>query len=54
MDRLIGSFSGMGFDRIAAMLDREGVPTPTAGKKWHGFAVNQILKRAKENRKKVQ
>jgi hypothetical protein len=38
--------SGMGFDRIAATLNSEGVPTRTAGKKWHGFAVNQILKRA--------
>ena len=37
--------SGMSFDRIAATLDAEGVPTHTPGKKWHGFAVNQILTR---------
>jgi hypothetical protein len=36
--------SGIGFDRIAATLNGEGVPTRTAGKRWHGFAVNQILK----------
>jgi len=38
--------AGMAFDRIAATLNSEGVPTRTAGKRWHGFAVNQILKRA--------
>jgi DNA invertase Pin-like site-specific DNA recombinase len=38
--------SGTGFDRIAAMLNAEGVPTRTAGKRWHGFAVNQILSRS--------
>jgi DNA invertase Pin-like site-specific DNA recombinase len=37
--------SGMAYDRIAATLNCEGVPTRTAGKKWHGFAVNQILAR---------
>ncbi|HWC95591.1 MAG TPA: recombinase family protein [Candidatus Sulfopaludibacter sp.] len=37
--------AGMSFDRIAATLNDEGVPTRTAGKKWHGFAVNQILSR---------
>jgi hypothetical protein len=31
---------------IAATLNAEGVPTRTAGKRWHGFAANQILKRA--------
>jgi hypothetical protein len=35
----------MGFDRIVATLNAEGVPTRTARKRWHGFAVNQILKR---------
>jgi len=38
--------SGMAFDRIAATLNEEGVPTRTAGKRWHGFAVNQILTRS--------
>ncbi|MGA2723547.1 MAG: recombinase family protein [Bryobacteraceae bacterium] len=38
--------SGMAYDRIAATLKNEGVPTRTWGKTWHGFAVNQILKRA--------
>ena len=37
--------SGMGFDRIAATPNAEGAPTRTAGKRWHGFAVNQILRR---------
>lgn len=37
--------SGMAFDRIAATLNADGVPTRTFGKRWHGFAVNQILKR---------
>jgi DNA invertase Pin-like site-specific DNA recombinase len=33
---------GMGFDRIAAKLNEEGVPTRT-GKPWHGVVVNRIL-----------
>lgn len=33
---------GLGFDRIAALLNSEGVPSRT-GKRWHGFAVNRIL-----------
>jgi DNA invertase Pin-like site-specific DNA recombinase len=37
--------SGMAYDRIAATLNNEGVLTRTWGKTWHGFAVNQILKR---------
>jgi DNA invertase Pin-like site-specific DNA recombinase len=37
--------SGMSFDRIAAELNSEGVATRTAGKRWHGFGVNQILAR---------
>ena len=37
--------SGMAYDRIAATFNSEGVPTRTPGKRWHGFAVNQILKR---------
>jgi hypothetical protein len=32
----------MGFDRIAAVRNAEGVPTRGRGR-WHGFAVNQIL-----------
>jgi DNA invertase Pin-like site-specific DNA recombinase len=34
---------GLGFDRIAAKLNKEGVPTRTAGKGWHGVVVNRIL-----------
>lgn len=37
--------SGMSFDAIATTLNSGDVPTRTPGKKWHGFAVNQILKR---------
>jgi len=37
---------GLGFDRIASRLNAEGVATRTAGKRWHGFAVNEILRRA--------
>jgi len=33
---------GFGFDRIAAELNREGVPTRTR-KMWHGVVVNRIL-----------
>ena len=35
---------GMGFDRIARKLNDEGVPTRGRGR-WHGWAVNQILRR---------
>jgi len=35
---------GMGFDRIAATLNNEGVPTRRRGSRWHGMTVNQILK----------
>jgi DNA invertase Pin-like site-specific DNA recombinase len=38
--------SGMAFDRIAATFNSDGVPTRTPGKRWHGFAVNQIFRRA--------
>ena len=34
---------GLGFDRVAARLNQEGVPTRT-GKPWHGVVVNRILK----------
>lgn len=34
--------NGMGFDRIAAALNAEGIPTRT-GKPWHGLVVNRIL-----------
>jgi DNA invertase Pin-like site-specific DNA recombinase len=33
---------GMGFDRIAAKLNAEGVPTRT-GKPWHGVVINRIM-----------
>lgn len=38
--------AGMGFDKIAATLNDGGVPTRTVGKRWHGFSVNEILKRS--------
>jgi hypothetical protein len=34
--------TGMGFDRVAAKLSEEGVPTRT-GTPWHGVVVNRIL-----------
>jgi DNA invertase Pin-like site-specific DNA recombinase len=37
---------GLGFDKIAATLNAEGMPTRKASKRWHGFAVNQILSRS--------
>jgi DNA invertase Pin-like site-specific DNA recombinase len=36
---------GMGFDRIAARANAEGLPTRT-GKPWHGVVVNRILSQA--------
>ncbi len=33
---------GLGFDRISAKLNAEGVPTRT-GKPWHGVVINRIL-----------
>jgi DNA invertase Pin-like site-specific DNA recombinase len=33
---------GLGFDRIAAQLNAEGIPSRT-GRSWHGFVVNRIL-----------
>jgi DNA invertase Pin-like site-specific DNA recombinase len=38
--------NGLGFDRIAATLNAEGVQTRT-GKPWHGVVVNRILARSK-------
>ena len=35
---------GLGFDRIAARLNAEALPTRT-GKPWHGVVVNRILSR---------
>jgi DNA invertase Pin-like site-specific DNA recombinase len=35
---------GLGFDRIAASLNAEGI-APRCGQKWGGFAVNRILSR---------
>jgi DNA invertase Pin-like site-specific DNA recombinase len=34
--------SGMGFDRIAAQVNAEGLKTRTA-KRWHGVVINRIL-----------
>jgi hypothetical protein len=34
--------NGLGFGRIAARLNEEGVPTRT-GRPWHGIVVNRIL-----------
>lgn len=43
LDRLNALRSeGLGFDRIAARLNAEGVPTRT-GKPWHGVVINRIL-----------
>jgi DNA invertase Pin-like site-specific DNA recombinase len=33
---------GLGYDRLAARLNEEGVPTRT-GKPWHGVVINRIL-----------
>jgi DNA invertase Pin-like site-specific DNA recombinase len=33
---------GLGFDRIAARMNEEGISTRT-GKPWHGIVVNRIL-----------
>lgn len=35
---------GLGFDRLAAKLNEEGLPTRT-GKPWHGVVINRILSR---------
>lgn len=34
--------SGMGFDRIAAQLNAEGIK-PRLGERWHGLVINRIL-----------
>jgi DNA invertase Pin-like site-specific DNA recombinase len=36
--------SGLGFDRVAAQLNAEGLK-PRRGKKWWGMSINQILNR---------
>ena len=36
--------TGMAYDRIAARFNSEGVPARTPNKRWHGFAINQIIK----------
>ena len=46
--------AGMAFDRIAATLNSEGVPTRTAKKRWHGFAVNQILRRCSTGNEQIK
>jgi len=38
--------SGRNFRQIAAALNAEGIKTRTTGKRWHGSAVSQILKRS--------
>lgn len=35
--------NGIGYDRLAELLNRESVPT-RSGKPWHGRVVNRILK----------
>jgi len=35
---------GLGFDRIAAELNNEEIPT-RSGKTWHGVVINRILSR---------
>jgi hypothetical protein len=37
-----GWAEGLGFDRIAARMNEESIPTRTA-RPWHGIAVNRIL-----------
>lgn len=39
--------TGMSFSRIADALNTESIPTRTIGKRWHGYAVNQILSRSR-------
>ena len=36
--------SGLSFDKIAAQLDAENVPTPTAARQWYGATVSRIYK----------
>ena len=38
---------GLGFDRIAAQMNAEGLHTRTRGR-WHGVMVNRILKAQKK------
>jgi hypothetical protein len=33
---------GLGFDRIAARLNEDRIPTRT-GKRWHGVVINRIM-----------
>jgi len=39
--------AGLGYDRIAAALNAEGVKPRTSGARWHGLTVNKILTREK-------
>ena len=39
----------MGFDRIAAQMNAEGIETRTRGR-WHGVMVNRILKAQEKGR----
>jgi integrase len=34
--------TGMSFDKIAAVLEAEGIPAPSGGKKWHTSTVRRI------------
>src|SRR5579875_2421033 len=40
---------GLGFDRIAAQMNAEGIQTRTRGR-WHGVMVNRILKAQSANK----
>ncbi len=44
---------GLGFDRIAAKLNEENIPTRT-GKRWHGVVVNRILTGKRTQGKEVE
>ncbi|HEY1946487.1 MAG TPA: recombinase family protein [Bryobacteraceae bacterium] len=39
--------TGLGFDRIAAQMNSEGIETRTRGR-WHGLMINRILSRSPE------
>jgi len=43
----------LGFDRFAARLNAEGVPTRTS-KPWHGVVINRILTAASHHRNPPQ
>lgn len=45
--------TGMGFDRIAAQLNAEGI-RPRIGERWHGQVVNRILTGKAHNTQPVE